>query len=186
MNLICRWLRFGLFSLVIFLPRLEAQNRLSSSASKPNIAPKSARCSGPEYRQFDFWIGDWDAFDVDNPTVRTARTRVDLILDGCVLRENYEGADGHQGQSFTIYDSSRKLWHQSWVTNRGELLVIEGKFDAGEIILSGVFHSMPREPFVRGIWKPVDGGVRETAEKSTDGGKTWTPWFDLIFRPHKP
>ena len=20
-------------------------------------------CSGPEYRQFDFWIGDWDAIE---------------------------------------------------------------------------------------------------------------------------
>jgi hypothetical protein len=41
------------------------------------------------------------------------------------------------------------------------------------------------ERTVRGIWKPVDGGVRETASTSTDGGKTWKPWFDLMFRPHK-
>jgi hypothetical protein len=39
---------------------------------------------------------------------------------------------------------------------------------------------------VRGTWKPADGGVRETAIVSTDAGKTWQPWFDLIFRPHKP
>jgi hypothetical protein len=64
-------------------------------------------------------------------------------------------------------------------------VVIEGKFDAGEMILSGVFHTMAGEPLVRGLWT-VDGGVRETAEKSTDGGKTWKPWFDLVFRPHKP
>jgi hypothetical protein len=31
-----------------------------------------------------------------------------------------------------------------------------------------------------------DGAVRETAMASTDGGKTWEPWFDLWFRPHKP
>jgi ketosteroid isomerase-like protein len=36
---------------------------------------------------------------------------------------------------------------------------------------------------VRGTWKPVSRGVRETAVTSTDGGKTWKPWFDLIFRP---
>jgi hypothetical protein len=70
-------------------------------------------CSAPEYRQFDFWLGDWDAFDVDNPSTVVARTRVDLILDGCVLREDYQGADRHQGQSFTSYDASRKVWHQS-------------------------------------------------------------------------
>jgi hypothetical protein len=26
---------------------------------------------------------------------------------------------------------------------------------------------------------------RETADRSTDGGKTWTPWFDIVFRPHR-
>jgi hypothetical protein len=27
-------------------------------------------------------------------------------------------------------------------------------------------------------------GVRETAETSADGGTTWKPLFDLVFRPH--
>jgi hypothetical protein len=31
-------------------------------------------------------------------------------------------------------------------------------------------------------WAPEAGGVRETAERSSDGGKTWRPWFDLSFR----
>jgi hypothetical protein len=143
-------------------------------------------CSGTEYRQFDFWLGDWDAFDFEKPGPSVARTRVDRILEGCVLRENYEGADGHQGESFSIYDASRKTWHQSWVTNRGELLVIEGEFKNGEMVLSGADRTTDgKERRVRGVWKPVDGGVRETAVTSTDGGKTWEPWFDLGFRPHR-
>ena len=36
---------------------------------------------------------------------------------------------------------------------------------------------------VRGIWKAEQGNVRETADISADGGKTWKPWFDIIFRP---
>jgi hypothetical protein len=35
---------------------------------------------------------------------------------------------------------------------------------------------------VRGTWKPVNGEVREIAVKSTDAGKTWEPWFDIVFR----
>jgi hypothetical protein len=148
-------------------------------------APKQAFCSAPEYHEFDFWIGDWDAFDADNPSKPVARLRVDRILEGCVLREDYQGADGHKGQSLSVYDASRKVWHQTWVTNRGELLTIEGKLDNGAIVMSGVDY--PREGVerhVRGTWKAVSGGFRETAVISTDDGKTWKPWFNLIFHPH--
>lgn len=36
---------------------------------------------------------------------------------------------------------------------------------------------------VRGIWKLEHGNVRETADTSADHGRTWKPWFDIIFRP---
>jgi ketosteroid isomerase-like protein len=69
------------------------------------------------------------------------------------------------------------------VTNRGELLVIEGKFEQGKMVLSG--EDRAKAALVRGEWKPEQGNVRETAVISKDGGKTWEPWFDLIFRPNK-
>jgi len=77
------------------------------------------------------------------------------------------------------------MWHQSWVTNRGNVLVIEGSLNAGEMVLSGAdWTSDGSERRVRGVWKPVKEGVREAAVVSFDGGKTWKPWFDLVFRPH--
>jgi hypothetical protein len=86
----------------------------------------------------------------------------------------------------SIYDRSRKVWHQSWFTNRGELLVIEGTFQLGEMVLTGADRlANGKDRRVRGIWKPEANGIRETAVTSTDGGKTRTPWFDLIFRPHR-
>jgi len=42
-----------------------------------------------------------------------------------------------------------------------------------------------KERQVRGTWEPINGGVREVAVRSTDGGKTWVPWFDIMFRPHR-
>lgn len=154
-----------------------------STSSATSANPPT--CVAPKYRQFDFWIGDWDAFDIDDPRTVVARTRVDRILDGCVLLEDYHGANGSHGESFSIYDASRKVWHQSWVTNRGKLLVIEGGVEAGAMVLSGADRQADgKQRLVRGTWKPVSGGVRETAVTSIDGGKTWEPWFDLIFRPH--
>lgn len=164
---------------------------LCLSASSVQIASaadpvEAAPCKAPVYRQFDFWIGDWDAYDVDEPHTVVARTRVSRILGGCVLLEDYQGADGHFGQSFTIYDSTRKRWHQTWVTNQGTLLMIEGGVEDGKMVLLGADLIKDKTRQVRGVWKAVPTGVQETAVISMDGGKTWTQWFDLIFRSHKP
>lgn len=145
--------------------------------------PKSASCATPEYREFDFWVGDWDVFEND-ATTKVAHVRVDRVLDDCVLREQYEDDTGLKGQSLSSYDASRKVWHQSWVTNRGQALAMEGHLEGGEMVLSGEYRGAAgEETLVRGSWKPLSGGLRETAVTSTDGGKTWKPWFDLQFRP---
>ena len=182
MNPIAPGLKTVAICILLFVMKTERVSVHAGSGAEPS---KSA-CGALERRQFDFWAGDWDAYDADNLTKVVARCRVDIILDGCVLREEYKDTNGLKGQSFSIYDASRKLWHQSWVTNQGRLLVIEGRFEHGEMVLTGVDRTPNgEERYVRGTWKPVAGGVRETAVISTDGGKSWKPWFDLVFRPHK-
>jgi len=155
---------------------------LSSTVTSAKDAGTSTPCSSPEYRQFDFWLGDWEAFDVTTGH-KDAHVKVERILGGCVLHEEYDGADGHRGQSFSIHDSSRKIWQQTWVTNRGKVLTIEGNMEGSAMVLTSAecdAHGGKR--LVRGEWKPTHEGVREAAVTSTDGGKTWQPWFDLMFR----
>jgi len=147
-------------------------------------AANASACSSSEYRQFDFWVGDWDAFEVTDLKTSEAHLRVEKILGGCVLKETYTGANGVEGQSFSIFDRTRGVWHQSWVTSRGQLLTIEGGMQGGKMVLSGAEIAPDgKNRLVRGTWAPENGGVRETAVRSTDGGKTWEPWFDLIFKP---
>lgn len=153
--------------------------RIALAAPSPDES--TPVCNTAEHHQFDFWIGDWDAFDFGT-TNKVARTLVERKLNSCVLHEIYEDPTGLKGESFTIYDAVRKTWHQSWVTNRGQLLAIEGSLQNGEIVLNG--HDHTKDALVRGTWKPVDGGVRETAFTSVDNGATWKLWFDLLFRPH--
>jgi hypothetical protein len=104
------------------------------SSARP---PASSKCATGEHRQFDFWAGDWDAYGLDEGNKLVARARVDVILDGCALLEVYEQLDGLTGQSFSIYDPSRGTWHQTWVTNRGKLLTLEGRFQDGRMTLTG-------------------------------------------------
>ena len=53
---------------------------------------QAAACTTPEYRQFDFWVGDWDVFGPAG--ARTGTNRVDRLLNGCVLQEHWVGAGG--------------------------------------------------------------------------------------------
>jgi ketosteroid isomerase-like protein len=169
------------------LRRLVAVVLLSGlgGAASAAPAPSPSKCSSAEHRRLDFWVGDWDVFEVGGGDRPIARARIDVILDGCALREVYDQTDGLVGQSFTTWDSSRKLWHQTWVTNGGALLQIDGNFEGDSLTLQGPrLSAAGRKEVVRGVWKRQGDGVREVAHTSTDAGRSWKPWFDVLFRPH--
>jgi hypothetical protein len=143
----------------------------------------AAPCTAPENRQFDFFAGDWDAFEGGK---LVARNRVTPMLDGCAIREVYDGVDGNHGESFSTYDAGRRLWHQSWVTNHGQVLLLDGHLERDRMILTATETAPDGTSWlVRGVWIPGPDGVREIADRSYDHGKTWKPWFDITFRPHK-
>jgi len=138
-------------------------------------------CSAPAYRQFDFWLGEWDVFEPGGSN-KEAQATVSRIQSGCGLREQYNGTGGSGGESLTMYDPSAAEWQQTWLSSHGQVVVIHGNMNGDAMILSGTDHSGGASRLVRGVWKPDSLGVKETAERSSDGGKTWTPWFDLSFR----
>jgi hypothetical protein len=76
----------------------------------------------------------------------------------------------------------RKRWQQTWVTNRGALMVIVGNFKDGALVLQGdVYLKDGTSVLQRITWKTQGTGVRESAVLSRDGGETWTPAFDVLF-----
>jgi hypothetical protein len=56
--------------------------------------PTSAACNAPPYRQFDFWLGEWDL--VGNDGKKSADEKVLQVLGGCALRRTGR-ASGGQG-----------------------------------------------------------------------------------------
>ncbi len=116
MNPITQWF-VGMVCAVALFPKAQKQPAGNISATEP---PNAVACAAAEYHQFDFWGGDWDAFEIDGSTP-VARVRVDRILEGCALRKEYEDTSGKKEQSFSIYDASRKgmapeLGDESWTT----------------------------------------------------------------------
>lgn len=141
--------------------------------------PPPAPCSADEYRQFDFWVGEWEVRDPAGKVV--GNNTITPILGGCVLLEEWTAAGGaYSGKSFNLFDRSRRRWHQTWVDVGGALLELDGVLRDGVMILEGV--TVDREGKTvhnRITWTPsADGKVRQHWETSSDGGSTWATAFD--------
>lgn len=147
----------------------------------PNIGaaqgtPQSP-CQAPEYRHFDFWLGDWDVTDSTGKVI--ARSAITSILAGCVVKESYAVLNGpYRGESYNIWDASTKRWHQSWVDNGGLLAQFDGGLRDGAMVLEG--HGVDAKgPFrSRMTFTPLpDGRVRQIWVRSSDQGATWSTLF---------
>ena len=134
-------------------------------------------CTAPEYRQFDFWVGEWV---VHNPKGQQVGTnRIEKIENGCGLQENWRATSGGTGRSLNFYRPATKTWVQAWVGG-GTGLVLIGGYDGRQMRLEGesigASGKLVRD---RISWSPLEGGkVRQLWEQSSDEGKTWTVAFD--------
>ncbi|WP_418318984.1 hypothetical protein [Piscinibacter sakaiensis] len=140
----------------------------------------AAGCAGPEHRQFDFWIGEWEVRTPDGKVAGINRIRSDY--EGCVVRERYETATGYRGESLNAYDPGRKRWHQTWVDNKGGVLLLEGGLRNGNMVLEGQTTAVDGTPTKQRIsWTPrADGTVTQLWEASTSDGQ-WSIVFYGIY-----
>ena len=156
-----------------------------AQTAPPPAPPQSPCKSRPEYRQFDFWVGEWD---VRNPQGQQAGTNsVQLILGDCVVFENWTGARGGQGKSFNVYNAAKGKWQQTWVDNSGAVLELTGEYKDDQMRLAGETKGRDGKVTLERLTftKLGDGGVRQLWEQSTDGGKTWTVAFDGTYARRK-
>jgi len=66
------------------------------------------------------------------------------------------------------------------------LLVISGAFKDGAVTMEGEMHLRNGNKVLQRItWKIEGDGVREFSVRSKDGGKTWEPFFDVLFKKRK-
>lgn len=156
------------------------------AAAPAATSPAIADCGEGAYRQLDFWIGDWDVFEADAPHgPAQARARVERIAGGCALHERYEQTDGLVGESLLAYDPVREQWQQTWITNRGSIMLISGAWKGDALVLEGETHLKDGSTVRQRItWREKGDAVQESAMVSNDGGKTWRAAFDMVFRRH--
>lgn len=134
-------------------------------------------CSSAEYRQFDFWLGDWE---VRGPAGKLAGSnRISRAYGGCVLHEQYDTGRGYSGASFNVYDAGRKRWHQTWVDTSGTLLQLDGGLIEGRMVMEGQTTGTDGSSTKHRItWTPnSDGSVRQLWESTNPAG-AWVVAFE--------
>lgn len=140
-------------------------------------------CADPGYRQFDFWVGDWEVTDSAGKAVYGAN-RITLEEGKCLVHEQWTGSRGGTGQSFNFRDHQTGRWTQVWVGNDGLVLDISGGLDGTAMVLTGEGVTTAGQKVMhRASWTPMpDGRVRQFWQQSSDAGKSWTVVFDGWYR----
>jgi hypothetical protein len=146
-------------------------------------------CSAPEYRQFDFWIGEWDVYNLKGQ--KAGDSKISQLLDSCIILEEWTSASvqkglRYAGKSYNSYDAQHKRWTQYWVDNvgsstyynHGHLEDNKMVFMTDDIRVNDTTTIMQRLTF----YNLGKDKVRQHGESSNDGGKTWKTSYDLEYR----
>lgn len=134
------------------------------------------------FRAFDFWLGEWDVHLANGQFAGT--NTITSAEKGCVLIERWESANGGTGRSVNYLDTAANEWVQVWNDASGSQVVIRGGMTDEGMRLTGKIHYVGTETTAdfRGLWTPLpDGRVRQFFEQSTDGGESWTAWFEGFY-----
>jgi len=142
----------------------------------------AGNCDTHQHRRFDFWIGEWRVEDPSGKVV--GRNRIERILDGCALRESWQGGSGYNGHSLNTWDPASGHWLQFWTDNHDLTLHLSGGWTGERMTLEGTREDAEgREVTDRISWTPRENGiVRQHWQQAVDGAEFKTV-FDGRYVP---
>lgn len=151
-------------------------------------AQRSPCVTDPVYRQFDFWLGEWEVYAKNGR--KAGDSRIELILDSCIILENWTSANGgYAGKSFNTYNAVSRQWQQTWVDNRGgSTEFLEGKYDKDRMIFRTRPYPHAKDTMaIRRLtfYNLAPDKVRQHGEVSKDSARTWSTEYDLEYRRSK-
>jgi len=167
--------------IALMLP-LSTLAETTAGADAAEETPPSPCEQDERFREFDFWVGEWDVHDSKGTLV--GENSITSKERGCLLVENWQGARGSSGMSINYLDRITDEWVQIWHAAGGYQIDIRGGLTDNGMLLRGTIHYIgtgQTAPF-RGLWTPMpDGRVRQFFEQSNDDGETWEPWFEGFY-----
>ena len=160
--------------------RNDPQFIVLSNQVKHNAAP----CEDAEFRQFDFWIGDWDVTSTGDGVSRGS-SHISSEMGGCVIWENWTSAGGgYFGKSYNTYNLNLHRWEQYWVDNSAGTIFFYGNLKDG--VMDYWTDDVPQSNGQKlrrhlQFFNLGPGKVRQFSQGSNDGGKTWQVEYDLTY-----
>lgn len=170
-----------LLHLILFLTSVQSN---SLAAQHP--------CSAPVFHQFDFWIGEWEAFGPKG--IKAGDSKITAILDSCIILEEWTSASLTQGlryagKSYNKYNPATRQWQQTWVDNTGSSTeYLKGRHENGKMIFETNPFPYKKDTMAIRRLTFYDLGpdkVRQHGELSLDKGNTWVNEYDLEYRRKK-
>lgn len=155
--------------------------RFSGDPRFATLAAQMKPCTSAPFRQFDFWIGDWEVQLAGGGVA--GHNTVTREQDGCLLVEHWTSrAGGQSGTSFNYYDIRDKKWHQLYIDNSGNagaFPAMAGVLTDGKIVM---LTDDVNNTLTRWTWYPMEAGkVKQMAELSTDHGATWSIVWNSVY-----
>ena len=174
----------SLATVLLLPPVFSSSVLLPSVQAAPTKPPKA--CTAKEYRQFDFWLGQWEV--KDNNAKVVGSSHIQSILAGCGLSESWTSASGNKGVSYNFYDNTVGQWHQTWIDAQGGALYLDGQFSDGKMVLQGKTPDKKGGFTLQKIsWTLLpDKRVTQYWQTSSDDGKTWTDAFLGFYSKQTP
>jgi hypothetical protein len=149
----------------------------------PAAEPIAKACEGAEFRQLDFWVGDWTVAiharakpGEDQWQDAPGTQHVTHTLKGCAIEENFtaEAPIAFAGRSFSTIDAIAKKWRQTWVDDSGGYLAFSGGPEGGGFVLYGEPRDLGGTKFqMRMVWSKIThDALRWEWQRSEDNWAT--------------
>lgn len=153
------------------------------------LAQQATSCMDiPQARQFDFWIGEWDAY-VTGSDKLAGYSSIQLASGGCMILENWTSVgQPFSGKSMNFVDPVTLTWKQIWVGSNGLNVTefLNGEYRDGAMR----FDYETKRPdgktqFVKfHFYNTGKDEVRQLHQTSEDG-KSWVTTYDFTYKRKK-